>query len=100
MTIVSANDEEDEEEQEAEKEDASIPTETMLELTNYCGHDTMSYVIGSIIKRLGCEVCAEKLAVLLSKEESVDSFASSMTYERGHLYKPSFEPASLWLCSL
>lgn len=57
------------------------------DLEKYCDKETMSYVVGSIIKRIGCEACANKLAHLRPIHES-KGFTYLMTFEKGHLFEP------------
>lgn len=78
--------------EQSEKEELSTPNaeeaDEQLSTQNIFDEETLQYVLGSFIRRLDCKDCSEKIGSLHGKNDS-SGFTHAMTYERGHLFKPS-----------
>ena len=50
--------------------------------------ETLSYVLGSIIRRLECRGCSQGIGIVLDAE-SATGFTAEMLFEGGHLFSPN-----------
>ncbi|MEL7308761.1 MAG: hypothetical protein AAGK05_13405 [Pseudomonadota bacterium] len=62
--------------------------ERVVDLNVFTERETLSYVIGSYLRRLDCNSCSSTLATRLDRETST-GFTSNMTYPNAKMYVPA-----------